>query len=172
VAAGDFCANLSYEPAESSSPIYGGNSNWRGPVWFPVNFLMIESLQMLDRYFGDEMRVEMPTGSGKMMSLWQVAEALSVRLIDTFRRNPAGKRYVASRVRNSSVVAVVSVARCVACSPVHGTQDAFSSHPRWANLVPFYEYFHGDNGAGIGASHQTGWTALVAKLIQQSGHLH
>ncbi|CAN1210157.1 MGH1-like glycoside hydrolase domain-containing protein [Tumidithrix helvetica PCC 7403] len=135
---------VDYEPAESTSGLFGGNSNWRGPVWMPVNFLIIESLQKFHHYFGDDFKVEYPTGSGKMLTLWEVSVELSRRLIDIFLKNPTGNR------------------------PVYGGQAQFQTDPNWKDLVLFYEYFHGDNGAGIGASHQTGWTGLVAKLIQQS----
>ncbi|WP_408648713.1 MGH1-like glycoside hydrolase domain-containing protein [Tumidithrix elongata] len=135
---------VDYEPAESTSGLFGGNSNWRGPVWMPVNFLIIESLQKFHHYFGDDFKVEYPTGSGKMLTLWEVSVELSRRLIDIFLKNPAGNR------------------------PVYGGQPTFQTDPNWKDLLLFYEYFHGDNGAGIGASHQTGWTGLVAKLIQQS----
>jgi Glycosyl hydrolase family 63 C-terminal domain len=136
---------VDYEPAESTSGLFGGNSNWRGPVWFPVNFLLIESLQKFHRYLGDDFKVECPTGSGQMLTLWEVATELSQRLTQIFLRNPAGQR------------------------PVYGGTQKFQNDPHWRDLVLFYEYFHGDNGAGIGASHQTGWTGLVAKLIQQLG---
>jgi hypothetical protein len=136
---------VDYEPAESSSGLFGGNSNWRGPVWFPVNFLLIESLQKFHYYLGDDFRVECPTGSGKMMSMWEVASELSQRLTSIFLKDYSGKR------------------------PVYGATATFQTDPHWRNFVLFYEYFHGDNGAGIGASHQTGWTGLVAKLIQQLG---
>jgi hypothetical protein len=136
---------VDYEPAESTSGLFGGNSNWRGPVWFPVNFLLIESLQKFHHYFGEDLKVECPTGSGQMLTLAEVATELSQRLTQTFLRNPAGNR------------------------PVYGGTDKFQNDPHWRDLVLFYEYFHGDNGAGIGASHQTGWTGLVAKLIQQLG---
>jgi hypothetical protein len=136
---------VDYEPAESTSGLFGGNSNWRGPVWFPVNFLLIESLQKFHHYFGNDFTVECPTGSGQMLTLGEVATELSQRLTQTFLRNPAGNR------------------------PVYGGTDKFQNDPHWRDLVLFYEYFHGDNGAGIGASHQTGWTGLVAKLIQQLG---
>jgi hypothetical protein len=136
---------VDYEPAESTSGLFGGNSNWRGPVWFPVNFLLIESLQKFHHYLGDDFKVECPTGSGKMMNLWEVASELSQRLTRTFLQNPAGQR------------------------PVYGSTEKFQTDPHWRDLVLFYEYFHGDHGAGIGASHQTGWTGLVAKLIQQFG---
>jgi hypothetical protein len=134
---------VDYEPAESSSGLFGGNSNWRGPVWFPLNFLLIEALQKFHYYHGDDLKVECPTGSGHYLTLWEVAAELSHRLMDTFRRGADGRR------------------------PVFGGNDTFALDPQWRDYVPFYEYFHGDNGAGIGASHQTGWTGLVAKLIQQ-----
>jgi len=136
---------VDYEPAESSTGLLGGNSNWRGPIWFPVNYLLIESLQKFHFFLGDGYRVECPTGSGKMMNLWEVAGDISQRLTDIFTRNGAGKR------------------------PVFGATEKFQNDPHWRDLVLFYEYFHGDNGVGVGASHQTGWTALVAKLIQQYG---
>ncbi len=137
--------SVDYEPAESTTGLFGGNSNWRGPVWFPVNFLLIESLQKYHHYFGDQFKVECPTGSGKMMTLWEVAAELSRRLSRVFLRDSNGRR------------------------PVYGGTSMFQSNPHWRDLILFYEYFHGDNGAGIGASHQTGWTGLVAKLLQQSG---
>ncbi|MBW4614072.1 MAG: glucosidase [Desmonostoc vinosum HA7617-LM4] len=136
---------VDYEPAESSSGLFGGNSNWRGPVWFPVNFLLIESLQNFYYYLGDDFKIECPTGSGKMMTLWEVASELSQRLIKIFLKDDFGKR------------------------PVYGGIEKFQNDPHWRNLILFHEYFHGDNGAGIGASHQTGWTGLVAKLIQHFG---
>ena len=137
--------SVSYEPAESSTHLFGGNSNWRGPVWFPVNYLIIESLQKFHHYLGDDYKVECPTGSGQMMTLWEVAAEISRRLTRIFLRDDADRR------------------------PVYGGTEKFQSDPHWRDLISFHEYFHGDNGAGIGASHQTGWTALVAKLIQQSG---
>ncbi len=136
---------VDYEPAESTTGVFGGNSNWRGPVWFPVNYLIIESLQKFHHYYSDDFRVECPTGSGQYLSLNAVAAELSRRLIRLFVRGADGRR------------------------PVYGGQTVFQSDPYWRDYVLFYEYFHGDNGAGLGASHQTGWTALVAKLIQQSG---
>ena len=138
-------SRVSYEPAESTSGIFGGNSNWRGPVWFPVNHLIIESLQKLDYFFGDALKVECPTGSDQMMTLWDVSLDLSRRLSGLFMRDPAGRR------------------------PAHGEIARFQADPHWRDLVLFYEYFHGDTGAGLGASHQTGWTGLVAKLIEQYG---
>ncbi|MBE7468376.1 MAG: glucosidase [Anaerolineales bacterium] len=138
---------VNYEPAESSSGLFGGNSNWRGPIWFPVNFLMVESLQKYHHYYGDSLQVELPRYSGQWANLDEVATDLSRRLMAIFRRDEThdGRR------------------------PVFGGVDLFQHDPHWRDYLPFYEYFHGDNGAGIGASHQTGWTALVAKLIQQSG---
>ena len=134
---------VQYEPAESSTGIFGGNSNWRGPIWFPVNFLLVESLQKFHHYLGDDFRVECPTGSGRMCTLWEVAEEISRRLSSIFLTGNDGRR------------------------PVFGATTLFQTDPRWRDLVPFHEYFHGDTGAGVGASHQTGWTALVAKLLQQ-----
>jgi hypothetical protein len=136
---------VDYEPAESRTALFGGNSNWRGPVWFPINFLLIEALQKLHHFYGDTFTVEMPTGSGRQASLWQAAAELSRRLTRVFLRSADGHR------------------------PVYGVLDKFQSDPHWRDLIYFHEYFHGDNGAGIGASHQTGWTGLVAKLIEQSG---
>ncbi len=136
---------VDYEPAESSTGLFGGNSNWRGPIWFPVNFLLIESLQKFHFFLGDSYKVECPTGSGRTANLWQVAGEISQRLTRIFTRDQDGQR------------------------PVFGGNEKFQSDPYWRDLIPFNEYFHGDNGAGIGASHQTGWTALVAKLIQQYG---
>jgi len=134
-----------YEPAESRTGLFGGNSNWRGPIWFPVNYLMIESLQKYHHYYGDALTTEMPRGADAEMNLWDVAAALSRRLTRIFLRGDDGQR------------------------PVFGDVDLFHTNPHWPDDPLFYEYFHGDTGAGLGASHQTGWTALVAKLIQQSG---
>jgi len=135
---------VDYEPAESSTGLFGGNSNWRGPIWYPVNFLLLESLQKFHHYFGDQLRVECPTGSGQQKTLWEVAAELSRRLIAVFLRAD-GRR------------------------PVYGAMEKFQRDPHWRDHIQFHEYFHGDNGAGVGASHQTGWTGLVAKLIEQSG---
>ncbi len=134
---------VDYEPAESTTGVFGGNSNWRGPIWFPVNYLIIESLQKFYYYLGDDFKVECPTGSGQMMTLWQVAHELSRRLMGIFTQDSSGRR------------------------PVYGGSEQLQTDPHWRDLILFYEYFHGDNGAGMGASHQTGWTGLVAKLIQQ-----
>ncbi len=137
--------SVDYEPAESSSSLFGGNSNWRGPIWFPVNYLLIESLQKFHYYLGDDFKVELPTGSGTWMNLWEVASELSRRLTRTFLKDDEGKR------------------------PVNGDEERYQKDPNWEDLVLFYEYFHGDNGKGLGASHQTGWTSVVAKLMKQSG---
>ena len=137
---------VDYEPAESTNGMFGGNSNWRGPVWFPMNFLIIESLQKFHSYLGDDFKVECPTGSGQFLNLAEVATELSHRLMSIFIRNEAGNR------------------------PVHGGHKEFQSNPHWHDLILFYEYFHGDNGAGLGANHQTGWTGLVANLIHDYWH--
>jgi hypothetical protein len=136
---------VEYEPAESSTGLFGGNSNWRGPIWFPVNYLLVESLQKYHHYYGEDFKVECPTHASTECDLWQVAAEISRRLIRIFLRDSNGRR------------------------PVAGGTEVFQSDPHWRDLVLFYEYFHGDNGAGIGASHQTGWTGLVAKLVEQSG---
>jgi hypothetical protein len=137
--------SIGYEPAESQSGLFGGNSNWRGPVWFPINFLLIEALRRAYRYYGDTLKVECPTGSGQMMTLTEVAGELGQRLARLFLRNRQGER------------------------PVYGGLHKFQDDPHWRDYILFYEYFHGDNGAGLGASHQTGWTGLVAWLIQEAG---
>jgi hypothetical protein len=136
---------VDYEPAESRTSSFGGNSNWRGPVWFPPNYLIIESLQKFHYYLGDEFLVECPLGSGQKKTLWETARHLSRLLTGLFERDLAG------------------------CRPVFGNSERFQSDPCWRDLILFYEYFHGETGAGLGAAHQTGWTALVAKLIEQSG---
>jgi hypothetical protein len=134
---------VDYAPAESTSGVFGGNSNWRGPVWFPLNFLLIEALQNFHFFYGDAYRVEYPTGSGKLATLWEIATELSDRLVGIFMPGPDGRR------------------------PFNGGVEKLQRDPHFRDLLLFYEYFHGDNGAGLGASHQTGWTGLVAKLIQQ-----
>ncbi len=136
---------LDYEPGEATTPLFGGNSNWRGPVWFPINFLLIEALQKHHYFLGDDFRVECPTGSGREVTLWDVTTDLTRRLVGIFLRDGQGRR------------------------PVNGGRARFDTDPHWRDLVAFHEYFHGDTGAGLGASHQTGWTGLVAKLIQQYG---
>jgi len=135
---------VTYQPAESDTGLFGGNSNWRGPIWFPLNFLLVESLQKFHHFFGDTFKVEFPTGWGQQANLWEVATDISHRLVRIFLRD--GDR-----------------------RPVYGGQKKFQEDPYWRDFIQFHEYFHGDNGAGIGASHQTGWTGLVAKLIEQSG---
>ena len=136
---------MEYEPGEARTGLFGGNSNWRGPIWFPVNYLLIESLQKFHHYLGDGFQVECPTGSGRMLTLWEVAAELSRRLTRIVLKSDDGSR------------------------PVHGTNSLFRDDQNWRDLVLFYEYFHGDNGSGLGASHQTGWTGLVSKMLQQSG---
>ena len=131
---------VSYLPAESDTGMFGGNSNWRGPVWFPVNALLVRALLNLYAFYGDDFTVECPTGSGHQMTLYEVAEEVTNRLTRTFLPDEHGRR------------------------PVHGGRERYATDPHWRDLVLFYEYFHGDNGAGIGASHQTGWTGLVAPL--------
>jgi hypothetical protein len=136
--------SVNYEPGESTTDLFGGNSNWRGPVWFPMNFLLIESMQRVHYYYGDEFKVEFPTGSGQQKTLWSASSELSRRLSHIFLRMD-GRR------------------------PVNGDVALLQDDPYWRDLILFYEYFHGETGAGLGASHQTGWTAIVAKLIEQSG---
>jgi hypothetical protein len=131
----------SYVPAESDSGLFGGNSNWRGPIWMPVNILLIRALLQMYSYYGDDFKVECPTGSGNKMTLFEVAHELADRLSRIFLRNKAGRR------------------------PVYGGTTKFQNDPHWRDLILFYEYFHGDNGAGLGASHQTGWTGLIAGII-------
>jgi hypothetical protein len=131
-----------YVPGESDSTIFGGNSNWRGPVWMPVNFLIIESLQRFHHYYGPEFRVECPTGSGRMMTLLEVSEELTRRLVSLFTRDEQGHR------------------------PIFGNHRKLQEDPYFRDHLLFFEYFHGDTGRGVGASHQTGWTGLIAKLLQ------
>jgi hypothetical protein len=134
---------VGYDPGESQTGIFGGNSNWRGPIWFPINYLLIESLQQFHHYYGDDFKVECPTGSGQYLTLKEIANELSNRLIKLWVRDGNGERPFERATRISAV----------------------GGQPRYL----FHEYFHGDTGAGLGASHQTGWTGLVAKLIQQQG---
>jgi hypothetical protein len=138
---------VSYIPGESNTGMFGGNSNWRGPVWMPVNIILIRALLNYYLYYGDTFRIECPTGSGKMMNLFEVAKEISDRLSRIFLQNEQGRR------------------------PVYGGTEKFQSDPLWRDHLLFYEYFHGDNGAGLGASHQTGWTGLIAKTIQLFGIL-
>ena len=136
---------VDYEPGESLTGLFGGNSNWRGPIWFPVNFLLVESLQKFHHYLGNDFKVEFPTGSGNMKTLWDVASELSRRMTNIFLRDEKGHR------------------------PVFGKLKKFQADPHWRDLLLFHEYFHGDSGSGVGASHQTGWTGVITKLMQQSG---
>ena len=133
---------VDYEPAESSTGLFGGNSNWRGPIWMPMNALLVQSLRKLYSYYGNDFKIECPTGSGRLMTLWEVANDIARRLSNIFLRDKSGRR------------------------PVYGNTAKFQNDPHWRDLILFYEYFHGDNGAGIGASHQTGWTGLVAWSIK------
>jgi hypothetical protein len=139
---GDEEHRVSYDPGESTTGMFGGNSNWRGPVWFPVNYLLIEALEVYHHFYGDTLKVECPTGSGRMLNLKQVADELSLRLTRLFLPDKSGVR------------------------PCHGTEARYATDPAWRDLVLFYEYFHGDTGRGLGASHQTGWTALVSRSIE------
>jgi hypothetical protein len=138
---------VDYEPAESRSGLFGGNSNWRGPIWFPMNAVIIRALLQLYRYYGDDFTIECPTGSGRTMNLFDVSKEIADRLARIFLLDANGRR------------------------PVFGGTERFQTDPNWRDLIPFYEYFHGDNGAGLGASHQTGWTGLVAPLMQMYGVL-
>jgi hypothetical protein len=134
---------LAYSPADSPVPMFGGNSNWRGPVWMPMNFLLIEALQKFGHYYGDSFKVEFPTRSGNWINLWDASLLLEHRLVNLFRRGSDGRR------------------------PFNGAVDLFQNDPHWRDLILFNEYFHGDHGSGVGASHQTGWTAMVCKMINQ-----
>ena len=136
---------VGYEPAESTTGMFGGNSNWRGPVWFPANFLIIESLQKFDFYYGDAFKIEFPTGSQKMLTLWEISQELAKRLSNIFLKDGENRR------------------------PVFGNAEKFQTDEHWRDHILFYEYFHGDKGIGLGASHQTGWTGLIGKLLQQTG---
>jgi hypothetical protein len=138
---------VNYLPAESDTGMFGGNSNWRGPIWMPVNSLLIRALMSFYLYYGDDFKIECPTGSGKLMNLFEVAREISNRLTRIFLRDQSGRR------------------------PVYGGTEKFQTDPHWKDYILFYEYFHGDNGAGLGASHQTGWTGGVAKLIEFFGHI-
>jgi hypothetical protein len=138
---GDQEYRVGYLPAESDNGMFGGNSNWRGPIWMPVNGLIVRALLQYYAYYGDDFKVECPTGSGRLMTLYQVAEEISTRLSRIFLRDASGRR------------------------PVYGGAETFQQDPHWRDLILFYEYFHGDNGAGLGASHQTGWTGIVARMM-------
>jgi hypothetical protein len=133
--------SVGYEPAESTTDLFGGNSNWRGPVWFPVNQLLVEGVERFAHFFGDDVTVECPTGSGVLLTLAEVADELAQRLVTTFLRGPDG------------------------CRPAFGGAEKLQRDPVFRDRLLFNEYFHGDTGAGLGASHQTGWTGLVANLI-------
>jgi hypothetical protein len=133
--------SVDYQPGESNTSLFGGNSNWRGPIWMPVNFLLVRALRRFHHYYGDDFKVECPTGSGKMMNLLEVSNEVASRIANIFKRDAQGRR------------------------PVYGTSEKFQSDPHWRDHIRFHEYFHGDSGAGVGASQQCGWTALVAKLI-------
>jgi hypothetical protein len=137
--------SVGYEPGESQTYMFGGNSNWRGPVWFPMNYLIVEALERFHGYYGREFLVECPTGSGDQMPLRDVADEISVRLTKLFLRNEQGER------------------------PIHGKEHRLQADPHFYSYVWFHEYFHGDTGVGLGASHQTGWTGLVANLLQKQG---
>jgi len=131
-----------YTPAESDNDMFGGNSNWRGPLWFPSNFLIIESLQKFHHYYGDDFKIEYPTGSGKYFTIKQIAEKLTERLKCIFLKDKDNKR------------------------PVFGNNNKFQTDENFKDYIPFHEYFNGDTGEGLGASHQTGWSGLIAKLLQ------
>jgi hypothetical protein len=133
---------VGYEPGESRSSLFGGNSNWRGPIWFPVNYLIIESLQKFHHYYGDDFKVECPTGSGRFITILEVAQELTRRVERLFLRDEHGRR------------------------PVFGACEKLQTDPHFRDYLLFYEFFHGNTGAGLGASHQTGWTGLLAKLLQ------
>ena len=141
---GDLHATIDYEPAESTTNMFGGNSNWRGPIWFPLNYLLVTSIKSYGNFFGDSFTVDYPTGSGQQRSLDDVAEDLRERLVSIFLLDQDGRR------------------------PCYGGVEKFRDDPRWRDHVQFNEYFHGDNGAGLGASHQTGWTGVVADLIRRA----
>ena len=140
---GDDHATISYSPADSPVAMFGGNSNWRGPVWIPINYLLIEALQKFGHALGDEFRMEFPTGSGRELNLWQISLELEKRLVGIFRRNEEGRR------------------------AFNGDIELFQNDTAWSELFQFHEYFNGCTGAGVGASHQTGWTAVVSKMITQ-----
>jgi len=134
---------VDYEPGESRTWLFGGNSNWRGPVWFPLNYLLIEALQRYHLFYGDSLKMEFPTGSGRLMNLDQIARELARRLVSLFMRDNGGER------------------------PALAGDARFKDDPHWRDLIWFHEYFHGETGLGLGANHQTGWTSLVARLIEE-----
>jgi len=133
--------SVDYEPGESTTGLFGGNSNWRGPIWFPVNYLLVEAVTRFARFYGDDLLVEHPTGSGTQVTLAALADDLASRLVSIFLDDSNGRR------------------------PVFGDVELFQSDPDWHDFLPFHEYFHGETGRGVGASHQTGWTGLVADLV-------
>ncbi len=137
---------VGYVPGESDSGLFGGNSNWRGPIWFPINYLLVEALERYGHFYGDSLKVECPTGSGRMLTLDQVAHELGSRLARIFLPGADGRR------------------------PCHGEEARYQHDPHWRDLVLFSEYFHGDSGRGVGATHQTGWTALAARFVQELAH--
>jgi hypothetical protein len=147
---------VQYLPGESNTGMFGGNSNWRGPVWMPVNVLIIRALLNLYNFYGDEFKVQCPTGSGRYMTLFEVTQEISRRLTGTFLREPS--THSSSSGQDGR-------------RPVYGGTAKFQNDPHWRDLILFYEYFHGDNGAGLGASHQTGWTGLVARLLDLFGRI-
>jgi hypothetical protein len=138
-----FRASIDYEPAESTTAMFGGNSNWRGPLWFPVNYLVVEALGRYDRFFGDTFKVEYPAHSGQKLTLGEIAQDLRARLVSIFMVGPDGRR------------------------PCFGGTEKLQTDPAWKDNIFFNEYFHGDNGAGLGATHQTGWTGVVADMIRR-----
>ena len=140
--AGGDVHRVDYMPGESNSFLFGGNSNWRGPIWFPTNYLIIEALERYHHFYGDELKVECPTGSGRMLNLRQVASELAQRLVNLFLPDEQGRR------------------------PCHGDDPRWAGDPHWRDLVLFHEYFHGETGRGLGANHQTGWTALAIRLLK------
>jgi hypothetical protein len=138
---------VDYVPGESNTGLFGGNSNWRGPVWFPINYLVVEALERYHHFYGDDLTVECPVGSGRRMNLREVARELARRLGSLFLPGSDGRR------------------------PCHGDDSRYAEDPHWKDLVLFHEYFHGDTGRGVGASHQTGWTALVLRAIEDTARM-
>ena len=133
---------VDYVPAEGNTGLFGGNSNWRGPIWFPINYLLLEALERYHHFYGEGLTIECPVGSGRLMNLQEVAHELEQRLANTFLADRSGRR------------------------PCHGGEERYATDPHWKDLVLFHEYFHGDTGRGVGASHQTGWTSLVLRCIE------
>ncbi len=134
--------SIHYTPGESDTTLFGGNSNWRGPVWMPVNYLLVEALRRFHDYYGDDFRIEFPTGSGYLFTLKEISDKIAQRVISLFTRNESGIR------------------------PVFGDQPLFQNDPHFRDHIQFFEYFHGDNGKGLGASHQTGWTGIIARMLK------